>query len=250
MKKWLFLVFFVPFFAFGKEDTLRKYPYVLSIPKSGGHMVLKMMHLFPEKPVCHWSDHILSFGLRNPLYYDSKVVKILLVRDLRDVFVSLVYWFDRQVDEGLIKRHLAAKRKGIDDLIKEWKELNFDEKLTRVLKDEEGTLYYNGFMMENIREACNLLEVKNTHLFHYEDLVGLKGGGTQEAQLDAILEFASIFSIELSVKEAEKIGEDMYGNSYPSDGPFGKGRLARGKSTIMKRILNSSLSDIAPTKQP
>ncbi|MCB1106658.1 MAG: hypothetical protein KDK76_01010 [Chlamydiia bacterium] len=218
---------------------MRKYPFVLSIPKAGGHLILKMLSLFPEPPPCQWSDHVISFGMRNPLYFDSSVMKILLVRDLRDVFVSLVYWFDAQIEDGLIKRHLASKQKGIDELIQHWKTCSFDEKLTIVLEDGEKSLYYSRFMEENIEEMCHLLNVQNTYVIHFEDLVGPKGGGTLEKQWESIYFFASLFSIELTQEKVEEIGEKMFGNSYPSDfnRTFRKGKIGGWKDAFSEKNL-------------
>ncbi len=79
------------------DDGAGECPVVLSVPKSGGHLVLKMLSLFPEPTECQWADHIVSCGVRNPLSYDPEAEKVIIVRDLRDAFVSLVYWFDDQI---------------------------------------------------------------------------------------------------------------------------------------------------------
>lgn len=230
MKKFVLILLLLPKLILSLEAR-EKSPYVLSIPKAGGHMVLKMMTLFPDPPQCQWSDHVIAYGMRNPLYYDSEVMKLIMVRDLRDVFVSLVYWFDAQLEAGLLKRHMAAKRKRIDDLIEQWNGYSMDEKLRIVLEDGKENLYYSGFMTENIEEACRLLKLENNFVFHFEELVGPRGGGDQIAQWDGIRRFAQFFSIELSDIEIQEIGIQMFGTDYESvhDRTFRKGQIGSWK---------------------
>ena len=158
MRKFYPLLFLVHILIWADIKT----PLVLSIPKSGGHLVLNMLYAFPNIPDCQWADHLVHCGIRSPKLDDLETVKILIIRDLRDVFISLVYWFDAQIEEGLINHHVIAKKNGLKERIKYWKGCSFDEKLHIVLEDGDQSLYYNGFMRENFEEAYHLLNKKNT----------------------------------------------------------------------------------------
>jgi len=143
MRKLALILLLLPALIFSDDEAASEHPVVLSVPKAGGHLVLKMLSLLPEAPKGRWADHIVNCGVRNPMFYNSETPKVIIVRDLRDVFVSLVYWFDAQVEEGLINRHLAAKRKGLRELIQYWRGCSFDEKLRIVLEDGQENLYYS-----------------------------------------------------------------------------------------------------------
>lgn len=217
MKKWMLLILAVS--SLVAEEP--KVPLVLCVPKAGGHLALKMLKLFPEVPDCQWADHLIHSGAQNPLLRDEGATKILIVRDLRDVFVSLVYWFDDQVQEGLINRHLASKRKGLRERIQHWRGCSFDQKLRIVLEDGDGSLYSSGFMRENIEEGCRLMEEPNVLVVRFEDLVGPRGGGSAEAQQGVIRRVAQELSQKLSEEEIEEIGKGMFGTSQT----FRKGQI-------------------------
>ena len=97
MRKLALILLLLPALIFS-DEVASEHPVVLSVPKSGGHLALKMLSLFPETPKGRWADHIVNCGVRNPLFYNSETPKVIIVRDLRDVFVSLVYWFDAQIE--------------------------------------------------------------------------------------------------------------------------------------------------------
>lgn len=217
MKKLVALWALLPVLIWAEGNT----PLVLSVPKAGGHLALEMLYLFPNIPDCQWADHLVHCGIRNPRLDDSKSTKILIVRDLRDVFISLVYWFDGQVKEGLINRHVIAKRKGLRERIQYWRGCSFDEKLRIVLEDGEQSLYYDGFMRENIEEGCRLLNRENIVVIRFEDLVGPKGGGNKERQHAAIRRIALSLEQELKEDQVETIGEKMFGASTT----FRKGQI-------------------------
>ena len=238
MKKLVLILFLLPALIFSDDAALKR-PVVLSVPKAGGHLALKTLSLFPETPKGQWADHIVNCGVRNPLFYDSETPKVIIVRDLRDVFVSLVYWFDAQIEEGLINRHLAAKRKGLRELIQHWRNCSFDEKLRIVLEDGQENLYYDGCMRENIEEACVLCDEKNTQVIRFEDLVGPKGGGNVESQKECIRQFAAVFSQDLKEKQVEEISQKMFGTAHPTefDQTFRKGQIGAWKSHYNEKNL-------------
>ncbi|MCB1110109.1 MAG: hypothetical protein KDK64_03945 [Chlamydiia bacterium] len=236
MKQWILLVLFLPHILFSEEKTL---PLVLSVPKAGGHLVLKMLSLFPEPPECVWADHIVSHDMEELSLEDAKVSKVIIIRDLRDVFVSLVYWFDAQVAEGLVNRHLAAKRKGLRERIQHWRSCSFDEKLQIVLEDGAESFYYEGFMRENIEQACHLLKGEKTQVMRFEDLIGVQGGGSQEAQEECIRRFAEVFSQSLSEEEVKRVSDKTFGKTHASafDRTFRKGQIGSWKEHYNEKNL-------------
>jgi hypothetical protein len=230
MKRYLFALLFVCSLLFAEDE--KKLPIVVSIPKSGGHFSLKMLTLFPKEVQFEWADHLTAGGAHHPLLDDVQAQKVLIVRDLRDVFVSLVYWFDAQIKEGMINKHVATKIKGLRDIIQHWRTLSFDEKLKIVLEDGEESLYQSGFMRENIEAALQLLEKENVQMIRFEDLIGPQGGGTATAQADCIKRFASLFRLDLSETQIQEIGKKTFGKTHPSkfDRTFHKGKIGEWKS--------------------
>lgn len=221
---------------------------LITIPKSGTHLATKLLAMLTgRKPngleilwhqeaveispkrleyVLNNAKHKNEFGFHHTgkFYkrkYDSRVfmpffaqhtdyVKILQIRDLRDVFVSLVDYFDKTDINRWSDFNIAV-------------DSSYSVKLTAAIKYA---------LFSDIATAPMWLKGQNTIILRFEDIVGPSGGGTLEAQQNAIINLANMLQISLTQEELKDITDNVFG---PQDEPkhlrstFHKGQIGRWK---------------------
>ena len=134
------------------------------------------------------------------------IAPIMVYRDPRAVLVSFV--------------HYVAKRKE-HVLHSEFKNLSMEERFQAVL---EGRRFKKAYL-EPLRTRCNALDgwlsSEQVLKIRFEDLVGVGGGGTEEAQRKTLLQLAEWLDIENP--PIDKIREELFG---PGRHTFRKGQIA------------------------
>lgn len=201
--------------------------YVVTVPKSGSHLVVKLLTMLTQRAANHllnFKDHFFQvtpkefeleifrckqrkeFGwLHTGDFYGQRYnagdlfatfsrshpeyVKILQIRDLRDVFVSLVHHFDS-------KRPSAWSENGISP------GASFDEKLTVAI---------SCMLQSDIGKALEWYNDPNTVVMRFEDLVGPEGGGDAQSQQSAIIELANAVGVTVSHERLQTIQSKLFG---------------------------------------
>lgn len=217
-------------------------PFVLiTVPKSGSHLIIKALHFLTGAPPV-WHTHFPSFWCIPPdqgfLYTHfcippelernyqslSRLKQIVMIRDLRDVAISMVGHITKSPWPGL-----SGKER------EHFLSLSFDEQLLFVINYDydiyeiaEKCPHANQVSLRKIAlQAAEYAQDPNRLTIRYEDLVGPQGGGSLAAQLDALAQMAAF--IDADPSSLCEIAEQLYGNEHD---PFGKGELQNYQSTF------------------
>lgn len=218
---------------------------LITVPKSGSHMIIKALHLMTgSSPV--WHTHFPSFWCIPPdqgflythfclteqleqNYRDLPQLKrIIAIRDLRDVAVSIVGQIQKTPWPGMTQTQRDA-----------FNRLTFDEQLLFVIEYEYDVYEVaetapNSNQASLIRVAEQALEYAldpNHLVVRYEDLVGPNGGGDLDLQMKALASIAEFIRVDLSEQQLFDIAGQLYGNQV---NPFGKAALKNYRSTFSK----------------
>lgn len=171
----------------------------------------KLLYDLPEQ---HWKSILRrprKFLLSHTRYSETtaELVRnaryriILLVRDPRDQVVSHA-------------RYIAEKRNRLYSFTKDQ---TIEQIITELIAGGPHNYQEHDMSLpiHNIKELyeCRLdwLRYEHTLLVRFEDLVGPKGGGSAEKQLEGLYEIASFLDIKISEKRLTYIQKRMYGGS-------------------------------------
>jgi hypothetical protein len=119
-----------------------------------------------------------------------------------------------------------------------FKALSFDDQLLYVINREYDVrevayLAPNSLQMSIVRildQAVRYKQDQNHLVCRYEDLVGPLGGGTTDAQLNALQAIATYLNLtEVNTLHLSAIADQLYGNE---NDPFGNEQLGRLRSTF------------------
>ena len=118
----------------------------------------------------------------------------MLVRDLRDVCVSYASWAHKPFSGGMTQ----------NDKEKFCALPNIQEKVNWILNHEyedDGPKKW-GFHLANQAElACRFMNNKNVKLVRFENLVGSRGGGSDQAQLNELRKIAKFINAPIKNDE-------------------------------------------------
>lgn len=276
MKQILFALVMVALPLSGNTSLEKDIPVdfaLITVPKSGSHMMIKLFYLiygrtckdfyyakgqegwfFP--PRLHWEEEefdalmagifeegTLPWGHMNASYYvhryadshpDFKVV--IMIRDLRDVCVSYAHHFGQSANQYYQKSS------------------SMDEKLMWVLTNGFGK--EDGTIADFAMEASAVLDwVDHPHamIFRYEDFVGPEGGGTVEAQEEALERLLRFLELDLTGEEKLFVLKNLYGkfNQKRLDKKltktFRKGQIGGWREAFTeenKRVFKERLGDL------
>lgn len=197
--------------------------FMVTIPKSGTHLSTKLLNMLTNKQpnsVCNEEHFEMSqkdfevqlnnckihnhfvFNHSNPDVFNThfhrfadkhpEYVRLLQVRDLRDVLVSYVYY----------KNDAIIQEMGGD--------FSFEEKLTHILSLEGSELA--NYMKVCIECGIKWLRSRKVYLLRFEELIGRKGGGSDSLQRTAITKLANTLGLDLSKEQLKMITENLFGN--------------------------------------
>ena len=238
------------------NQNSRKQPLVIcnSYPKSGTHLLYQILYSIPGlkkwddivsvQALCgimNTSSHIRwKIGsapdgsiVRSHLMYCDEILEILqqekcqrffIYRDLRDVAVSHARWV---VKEEKIFLHQIYQQ--IAD---------FDEQLMRSIKGVPvGSPFGSNLSQPDIGQDFSRwqgwIDDPNTLAIKFEDLVGERGGGSEEKRLDKVKQILDRLAINLSAQEIKSKFASYVMNPMESH-TFVKG--AKGKKGGWKTI--------------
>lgn len=226
--------------AFGQEI----HPFALvTIPKSGSHIMIKTLYFMTNSPAI-WHTKFPSYQYIPPeegfLYthfclspeleadYSElpQLRKIILIRDLRDVAISMVRHIRKAVWPGLSYEERQAFLK-----------LSFDEQLHFVINYEYDVQAVRKKAPNSLQVSlCRVAEQAKRYSQYsdvltcrYENLVGPEGGGSLEKQLAELEAIALFINLPIPQPNLMEIASKIYGNK---EDPFGQGNFANYRSTF------------------
>lgn len=240
----LMALFFSPISLNGYEKDF----FVLTIPKSGSHLILKMLRMvtekhhvlpsqtfpqrnayqFPDEDNCvidqkeieeaflFWKDShhfpLAHFNFSENFFLFSQnhpeYVKIILIRDLRDACVSCAIFQSDTIEQEIGPCSLKEKILFI---------INLGKKTTT-----------NKFLRieENARHVLPWLSDPETVVCRFENLVGEKGGGSLAAQMQQIVDICLKLEIYVPIEKLESILATLFG---VDEGPIFPSTFREGK---------------------
>ena len=197
---------------------------VISIPKSGSHLLFKAIHLisglkpgwvgvelidkYPyipgiTYPCKHFNQPLIELekDLKN-----KSLKKILLVRDLRDITVSqTLNTASCEINNWLnSKEESLLSSRSFSDKMMYYISQN-PNRSTSLIKMNKQVKLYNSLVNRYLR--------KNVLLVRFENLIGPQGGGSQVAQKKEIKKIADFIGVDLSSSQVEKIANQLYGTT-------------------------------------
>ncbi len=146
------------------------------------------------------------------------VATIILIRDLRDVSVSLTHYSKRH-----IKRAIGEKS-------------SFPERLNWVIKGG-GSAYENSIMniQKHAKNAYSWIDHPNSLLVRFEDLCGARGGGSAKKQKETILRICEHLSISISEEKLQYVRDNLWGPNIVYSSTFRKGKIGSWKKEFSSR---------------
>ncbi len=223
--------------------------FVATIPKSGTHLVGKLiteisgrewvncetLHVLDQKEINQLSEknvymsHAPCLPYNYSLVNKNKLKTIVLIRDPRDLLISLAFW---------VKKHPKAF---VDCYFFE-----IDALITYLIR------HYN-IVRPEIPKITGLKEVYtsflawNTYPDHlitkFEDLVGSQGGGDDKLQEQEIMRIAQFMNKPLSKEEIKSIHNNLFGGTKT----FREGKIGEWKkyfSDEQKQLFKEAAGDL------
>jgi hypothetical protein len=216
---------------------------LITIPKSGSHLTIKALYFMTgASPVWHthfpstyyllpdygflYTHFCLSPELESNYADLPKLKKIINVRDLRDVCVSMVHQIEKNYWPGMT---LSQRR--------EFKQMSFEEKLSFVIDFDYDVQAVAEFapnsLQVSMRQVAEQAVAYSKHpdylVSKYEDLVGPLGGGSEESQYKELVRIAEYLDICMNEVELQQIAESLYGNEV---NPFDQFDSSHFRSTF------------------
>jgi sulfotransferase 6B1 len=243
--------------------------FVQTIPKSGSHLLIKLLTMLTSKqsaiihdiidprtlflfypdfhiesevleghffhweqmnqfPLAHFnfSEFLQFFYTNHPEY-----VAIINIRDLRDVYVSLIDFWGSRISEIIDSN-------------------SNDEKLTYLINgvDEKSSQYIFNLELHILR-ALEWLDDPNVIVIRFEDLVGPEGNGSLQRSKDTIIQVANALSIPLTEKRLDYLANNLWGIEKGLIIPytFFQGKIGRWKEYFNeehKKLFKEKYGDI------
>ncbi len=224
----------------------------ISIPKSGTHLIERILCLHPKlyRPVLPTLNpsNLVKFGglqsivskwrpgqvLMTHLYHNLEAATIirkhgikclLMIRDPRDIIISTIFYVEKKP-----KHHLYNALT---------KQKTFREKMFLLINgcEFEHIPPYNQYLhrfTDWLDEDCFVIR--------FEDLVG--SVGTSNNSVHTIMEIYSYLGMNIDIKQAEKISEEMVSAKSPT---FRKGKTQQWKKFFdeeTKQLFKNTMGDI------
>lgn len=216
--KMLYLIFCISVFQCGLGQGPSKI-FFSSIPKCGTHLLIKCINLLTNKSAIYWADYVensIDFPNVNPtkefllwhvpyskeaeetlINHDFK--SIFLYRDPRDQLISYLLWAIRTPTQIPFSQH------------KKLRLLDWNDLLPILIKNIVD--FYN----------CYIPWIKSSIMLpiKFEELVGEKGGGSKDAQINTITKICQ----HLAIKPTPYLIQHCVKNLFGGSGTFREGKI-------------------------
>lgn len=180
---------------------------VISIPKAGTHLALKIVQLLTNKPYnfiqpSEWTilpqqvidktyekilaGHLIFNSHNNSILAKNNYRAIFIIRDPRDQVISTVYWIYKNID-----------------LWPNWRNFTFNNVISKIIH-------------KTADRYATYLPWKNNALIYtttFEKLVGPTGGGSKEDQINEIKNIAFHLGIKIPLNKIEELANQLFGNT-------------------------------------
>lgn len=216
---------------------------LITIPKSGSHLIIKTLHLLtggiaiwhtrfpslfyiPGHEGFLYTHFCLSPELEENYADLPGLKKIIMIRDLRDVCISIVYQIRKGAWPGLTEKQRRA-----------FLAMPFEQQLLFVMQYDYDVHQVAEFAPNSIQVSIGQV-ARQAHYYaqdpshlvcRYESLVGPKGGGSITAQVEEIRRIAEFLQLSISVQSLYEIASLLYGNEV---NPFGRKGFENFESTF------------------
>lgn len=219
---------------------------LISIPKAGTHLLnkaiklmFKMKHirgfldnsiivqeefdLLSRKPNSFIQKHLVHKGEHAKLFRENKIKGIFIYRDPRDQIVSLSNY---AIKTGMWPK-LSRKdiKYNINYLIQDCSIIGPTNPILKHAKGIDD--YYNYFL-----PWANETDI--VYATSFEKLVGPRGGGSLEAQLQELKNIAQHLGIKLTDKQIRDVAQNVFGSSQT----FHKGIIGQWKQHFDESVKN------------
>lgn len=205
---------------------------LLSPPKCGTHLIIKALTGITEKKETTWlgdmpadvvnlTEQVTAEGgfavahnwdLPTLLQLVQRGYKIVFIlRDPRDHAISILDWSYKPNWGG--PEHIL-------------KIANRDERLIELIAGTKGWSCYE--FIKNRLKLLTCLPKTSIYIARFENLVGPKGGGSKEKQLNELRSLSKFLESEISEKNIEKVAARLWGNS-PT---FSIGKIGRWREEM------------------
>jgi len=216
---------------------------MFTIRKSGTQMLAKLLGLL-EIP--HQNNHLLYLDSLDEFLFNPNLKGIVLIREPRGVCVSGVFWrTNRWFDQGPHGRCFHGKEMLLDlEQLCIWNDASFKKKLSITI-EHKFPLPYSQINLE-YELAKKVLKNDNFYFVRFEDLVGAKGGGSDEKQYNTIKKSLNFLKINVPESKIQFAMNNLFGSSLT----FRKGIINDWKNyftsehiTLFKKTMNHTLLD-------
>ena len=166
-----------------------------------------LAHLNADPVIFH---HHLESGYESIRDSSGCFRKILMIRDPRDVIISMIEWIQVM---------------GSSPLAREFIQLPIEQQMTELIV--HPNLQMNGkipFVFDTrnvVKEALKWIEKSDLFLCRFEDLVGPSGGGSKVKQEETILALGTHMGVDLSLQQVQEIADTLFGDTVT----FRKGQI-------------------------
>lgn len=243
LKHFFLLLFCFHLHLSAQQESL----FVMTIPKSGTFLTAKAINLLTGYPIggspmnhnLFNEDFLEKYvGIKTtahlvacfePLRTNEAVKKILVIRDLRDISISAVYWLRNNDWYSYTIDHTPFYQAG-----------NFDDQLLYMINIPHEEFSIKSFANRAIAwmNTPGILTIK------FEDLIGEKGGGSREKQMETLHKIAAHLDVTVSDEKVEQIANQLWGKG----GNFRKGLINQWKTdftethkSLFKEIMGEEL---------
>lgn len=189
-----------------------------SIPKTGTFMLGKLVDgltglagqgssstLTAEnldlKPDQYLMSHAPALEANLRLLKDRNFKVIVLLRDPRDVVVSMYHYFGPKHAERLKMKHDVQK----DELTM--------LHITKWYNATNPKIPHGPYMKGDFKQFMDWKKFPNVYFTSYEALVGSKGGGSDERQRQEIRALANFLEVPLDEEKLSFLAESLYGGT-------------------------------------
>lgn len=216
----LFTLVFLPLLA--EEGPPSKIVY-MTVPKGGSQLFRKAISLLTERPLRKIppleADALYPFidalgpyigythldSVHDALLNDQSpdILKAVMIRDPRDVIVSMDGWIQVMADTKEAKA---------------FTKLPLETRISQLISAPDLSMNgpYPYIFDTHLVMQRAIQAIKNPTIFvcRFEDLVGSEGGGSRGRQIDTLNRLAKHLKLNLSSKRIEEIADDLFGDTF------------------------------------
>lgn len=244
----LFYLFTLSITAYTVEESCKSKIVYFTLPKGGSQLFRKTITLMTERPLRKLYpfydnpipsfldplDPTIGFHHLEPGYDailkdpSNSFTKIIMIRDPRDVIVSMLYWIEVMA---------------YTDSAKAFTKLPIEEQMAHLILDPDLSMSgsYPFVFDTHLGIQCALEWMKDPTVFvcRFENLVGPLGGGSYEQQIETLVNLAKHLNLSLSSEKIIEIANTLFGDTFT---------FRAGQIGSWKELFTPSIKEIFKTK--